>query len=170
MSQATIQLSVSDLIFETLNWSVAKFANLPYPLVSNAANEEIPVSPSTEWAQGGPIITMAGIKLVENHEGREWQAFMLNETGFYEASGPTDLIAAMRCFLKGKVGEFISVPASLPLDPDYSKWSDAELAAYSAELSQAMCGVADVDAFLQSMIAELSSELQRRSNPKRLLQ
>lgn len=58
-------------------------------------------SPSTNWAQGGPIIERAAIpvrQLKERHFPN-WQA------GSQRCFGPTPLIAAMRCYVASKFGD-----------------------------------------------------------------
>lgn len=62
--------------------------------------------PSTNWAQGGPIIERERI-LLEPQIGKEgcgnsWAALSLSGRCEF---GPTPLIAAMRCFVAGKLGD-----------------------------------------------------------------
>ena len=66
-------------------------------------------TPSTNWAQGGPII------------GRECMEFDYDEgpqnylaaNGEHAATGKTHLVAAMRCFVASKLGEHVEVPDAL---------------------------------------------------------
>ena len=66
--------------------------------------------PSTDWAQGGPIIERGYIELhtySENDDGIvTWRAndFM---------DGPTPLIAAMRCYVACTLGDNINIPEEL---------------------------------------------------------
>jgi hypothetical protein len=62
-------------------------------------------TPSTNWAQGGPIIEREGIAVREVLKG-SWVADL--EVGFEE--GPTPLIAAMRCWVASKLGDEVEVP------------------------------------------------------------
>ena len=64
-------------------------------------------SPSTLWAQGGPIIEREGISTILI--GMEWRAY----TAIDRANGPTLLIAAMRCNVASKLGAEIEVPDEL---------------------------------------------------------
>jgi len=64
-------------------------------------------SPSTNWAQGGPIIERAGISVREVLTGF-WCAEV--DAGDYEYEGPTPLIAAMRCYVASKLGDEVEVP------------------------------------------------------------
>lgn len=88
-------------------------------------------SPSTDWAQGGPIIEREGIQLRSiRREGHalngHWLAMKADgNTGsmvqwvkrtdwrnhFFE--GQTPLIAAMRCYVNSKLGEYVEVPDEL---------------------------------------------------------
>lgn len=88
-------------------------------------------TPSTNWAQGGPIIERAGINIAlrygslpPNHVHDIWDAAIKPE--FYSngrpnsgvkkeviCSGPLPLIAAMRCYVASKLGEEIDIPEEL---------------------------------------------------------
>ena len=63
---------------------------------------------STDWAQGGPIIEREGVALYL-YGGNEWSAHM----GGKESTGPTPLVAAMRCYVAGKLGDDVDVPEEL---------------------------------------------------------
>ena len=69
---------------------------------------------STDWSQGGPIIEREWINVVKSHDGTCWQAaserWMLEDDPH---TGPTPLIAAMRCFVVSKLGETVDVPEEL---------------------------------------------------------
>lgn len=58
-------------------------------------------SPSTNWAQGGPII-----ERLNGHHLKIWQ-------GDWGAFGPTPLIAAMRCYVASKLGDEVEIPKEL---------------------------------------------------------
>ena len=64
-------------------------------------------SPSINWSQGGPIIERESINLVKMH-GHEWHA----DCGKV-ATGPTPLIAAMRCYVASKLGDEVEIPEEL---------------------------------------------------------
>ena len=64
-------------------------------------------SPSTDWAQGGPIIEREKIALSYDTGRFGWVA------SFYDGDdvfGGTPLIAAMRCFVASKLGDEVEVP------------------------------------------------------------
>lgn len=63
--------------------------------------------PSTDWAQGGPIVEREGISIIFHEQGH-WTASNLHGTLCME--GPTPLSAAMRCFCANKLGDTAEVP------------------------------------------------------------
>lgn len=75
--------------------------------------------PSTNWAQGGPIIEREGIALRKYGDFAEtrWQAdkWQFRFAGT-KACGSTPLIAAMRCFCMSRLGEEAEVPEELVLN------------------------------------------------------
>jgi len=75
-------------------------------------------SPSTNWAQGGPIIEREQIETICNGiqpEGLQWVAQTQSEKWTYNPleSGPSLLIAAMRCYVASKLGDEIDIPTEL---------------------------------------------------------
>lgn len=64
-------------------------------------------TPSTNWAQGGPIIERTGI---DTYQSGVWVAEI---GGKHTTEGPTPLIAAMRCYVAAKMGDEVDVPAEL---------------------------------------------------------
>lgn len=134
-----MKIKTQDLIGAALDWAVAKASQ---PVYSDTAlvvavrggydgigNFHEPFSPSTNWAQGGPIIEREGICV------RPDLMVGTSETGFdvctrigwiaashynaqicrhrYEAKAPTPLIAAMRCYVASKLGPEVEVPEEL---------------------------------------------------------
>lgn len=67
-----------------------------------------PYEYSTDWAQGGPIIEREGIALYL-YGNSEWNAHV----GGKESTGPTPLIAAMRCYVASKLGDDVEIPEGL---------------------------------------------------------
>ena len=65
-------------------------------------------TPSTNWAQGGPIIEREKIEL--EYGGPEWWACIKADDDF---SGPTPLIAAMRCYVASVLGNEVEIPQEL---------------------------------------------------------
>lgn len=65
-------------------------------------------SPSTIWAQGGPIIEREELSISCEPDGK-WHS----ESPSGWQYGPTALIAAMRCFVASKLGDEVDVPEEL---------------------------------------------------------
>ena len=65
-------------------------------------------TPSTDWAQGGPIIEREEIVIFLEYP-KEWGA----TDGNYSKGGDTPLIAAMRCYVASKLGDDIDLPKEL---------------------------------------------------------
>jgi len=72
-------------------------------------------SPSTNWAQGGPIIEREGINIgtIDALNGPYWEAHMPYGMSDDFGAGPTPLIAAMRCYVDSKLGDEVEVPEEL---------------------------------------------------------
>jgi hypothetical protein len=76
-------------------------------------------SPSTDWAQGGPIIEREGIStrwdsadyIGDMLTNVTWSAAPCDED--YSHTGTTPLIAAMRCYVASKLGDEVEVPDGL---------------------------------------------------------
>lgn len=71
--------------------------------------------PSTDWAQGGPLIERESISIECKHDGL-WIAS--NQYNYFEEKehmhvAETPLIAAMRCYVACKFGYEISIPEGL---------------------------------------------------------
>ena len=84
-------------------------------LVARIEGDELPKSDgkgldySTDWACGGPIIERELISVCSMTT--DWFA-KYSPSGAAQ-DGPTPLIAAMRCYLVGKLGETVEVPKEL---------------------------------------------------------
>lgn len=137
-----MKIKTSELTGAALDWAVAKcrgFDGLDDDLwLIRDGIADMPLhayTPSTDWAQGGPIIERAGItlsmrygSLPPNHVQDVWDALIKPE--FYSGgrpgsgvqkevikSGPTPLTAAMRCYVASQLGEDIDVPEELLCKP-----------------------------------------------------
>lgn len=126
-------MKTSELTGVTLNWAVAKCEDrtiitfLGGGILVNGRTdlgEELDVAqgfnymwhPSTNWAQGGPIIEREKIQLwyctdkwqaEKKHFGRHHAA------GRTLTEGLTPLVAAMRCHVTSKLGDEVEVPKEL---------------------------------------------------------
>jgi hypothetical protein len=112
-----MKIKTNQLTGDALDWAVAKCADLPFPFAYDDYGREYPVSPSTLWAQGGPIIERERIEL-KCWDGT-WVAEVLHEDRKYggvmrsEGQGPTILLAAMRCYAASILGDEVDVPDEL---------------------------------------------------------
>ena len=109
---------VASLEGAALDWAVAKC--LPDDTVRIYFEEEtgeklflddweVPeFSPSTDWAQGGPIIERE--KMTLEWTGEDWMAYIRHDEEYF---GPTPLVAAMRCYVASKLGDQVEVPNEL---------------------------------------------------------
>ncbi|CAB4121124.1 Bacteriophage P22, NinX [uncultured Caudovirales phage] len=70
-------------------------------------------SPSTNWAQGGPIIDREGFAFEFDSESESFIAFYPTKQSSPEGVGDTHLLAALRCYVASKVGDELSVPSEL---------------------------------------------------------
>lgn len=107
-----MKIKTSELQGAALDWAVAKCEghDMEYFQVVDA------YLPSTDWAQGGPIIEREGINIerVNNHGRWEaWTPAPERRSGEAVEQGPTPLIAAMRCFVASKLGDEVEVPDGL---------------------------------------------------------
>jgi len=74
---------------------------------------DVNYTPSTDWAQGGPVIERERISFVSPNEViDEWEAIHPTQMN-NESYGPTPLIAAMRCYVASKLGDEVDVPDEL---------------------------------------------------------
>lgn len=101
-------MKVSELEGAALDWAVANCEEL---VSTNTKNLFEPwyllrdYTPSTDWAQAGPIIEQERIRLDPRGV---WVAG--HDSSNDEYLGPTPLIAAMRCYVASKLGDEIEVP------------------------------------------------------------
>lgn len=70
-------------------------------------------TPSSDWAQGGPIIEREKLDLhwMDNFEA--WAAAKGEGIVAINGYGPTPLIAAMRCYVASELGNEVEVPDEL---------------------------------------------------------
>lgn len=114
-----MKIKTSELTGVSLDWAVAKCGGLIQgDDLDLGFIFEFGFTPSTDWAQGGPIIEREGIQLQPNGlfvKGRivpdSWMATIEGVTAGIE--GPTPLIAAMRCYVASKLGNEVDVPKGL---------------------------------------------------------
>ena len=125
-------MKTSELTGTALDWAVAKCEVLEVwrepdgMYLCDGGEVGFSYRPSTDWAQGGPIIEREEISI---EFGRAefvapWIAYKLglpdedNPQGgrplyVLAADGPTPLVAAMRCYVASKLGDEVSIPEGL---------------------------------------------------------
>lgn len=100
-------MKVSDLAGSQLDFWVAKAEG-----VEATVDTQLKFMPSTNWAQGGPIIDREGIQVAPMPaKGGTWCAVSTgrlpnrasNSNGAW-MEGPTPLIAAMRAYVRARFG------------------------------------------------------------------
>lgn len=111
-------MKTSELIDQALAWAVAvSDGNEPFFWANWEGNEfpetdDGPFRPDLEWSQGGPIIEREKLTVGWEESDQEWLA-----RGMYcdwdTFSGPTPLIAAMRCYVASKLGDEVEIPEKL---------------------------------------------------------
>ena len=120
-------IKTSELQGAALNWAVAKCIYEPDDVVIcdgrvfayDDATKGF--NPSTDWAQGGPIIEREGITVSRTDKKSDegpWVAYRIehlfeDEYEHEYQHGPTPLVAAMRCYVASRLGDEVEVPNEL---------------------------------------------------------
>lgn len=112
--RGAVPMKTSELTGVELDWAVAKCEGIDWYASKGTIYEEhgeisFVFNPSTEWAQGGPIIEREHICLM--YYPTHWSA--LAETGQRHSRGATPLEAAMRCYVVSKLGADVQLPEEL---------------------------------------------------------
>lgn len=133
------EIKVSELSGTALDWAVAKCEG--HSLYSDGINwgfekdgksfvissgwaENMTFMPSSNWAQGGPIVEREGITISSFYAQVnaptpdfalcEWAAWIpRGHECIALQRGESPLIAAMRCYVTSKLGEIVNVPSEL---------------------------------------------------------
>lgn len=114
-------MKTSELTGVALDWAVSKAEgdeltckSIQYP---EYAKHYPKVSPSTNWAQGGPIIEREGMGIWMyqwNEQGEpELGWYAEDKDGDHVRTGATPLEAAMRCYVTSKLGDDVQIPEEL---------------------------------------------------------
>lgn len=128
-----MKIKTSELTGAALDWAVAKCEGHkpvftrhwvtpshpedPRRVCVPAPSWVQPFEPSTNWAQGGPIIEREKIYLNclrtgDHYRTEVWEAWPYASTKLVQ-QGVTPLIAAMRCYVASKLGDEVDVPKEL---------------------------------------------------------
>jgi len=105
-------MKTSELTGGALDWAVAKCEGVTdWDSVDLVFRDDdfCWYEPSTNWAQGGPIIERKNIGLWS--EGYDWEAKIQTGAGqWLQEWHEFPLIAAMRCYVASKLGDEIEIP------------------------------------------------------------
>ena len=115
-----MKIKTSELTGAALDWAVAKCAGVDPETLNTKTGVVYSLrygvyTPSTNWAQGGPIIEREGVTLTQYDDYPNWSA-TLYATDYNEhthVTAPTPLIAAMRCYVASKLGDDVNIPEEL---------------------------------------------------------
>jgi Protein of unknown function (DUF2591) len=124
-------MKTAELAGAALDWAVARcekdaghlnyiehdpylgLIEMPYP----DSDVSVRLRYSINWSQGGPIIERDLCELVKCKSGSNvwWESHSGIEgtKGHAVATGPTPLIAAMRCYVASKLGDEVEIPEEL---------------------------------------------------------
>ena len=110
-----MKIKTSELTGAALDWAVAKCEGFDPETLNTKTGVVYSLrygvyTPSTDWAQGGPIIEREKIEIFIRDE--EWFAYSSRSTP-EDFHGPTPLIAAMRCYVASKLGDEVEIPEEL---------------------------------------------------------
>lgn len=104
-----MKIKTSELTGAALDWAVAKSEGYTGTALESRTGEWY--TPSTDWAQGGPIIEREKITLQPVVRPDGWVARTQKCDSVWEGQYP--LIAAMRCYVASKLGDEVDVPEEL---------------------------------------------------------
>jgi len=102
-------MKTSELEGAALDWAVAKCEYFP---VRHGVDDNCPEY-STDWSRGGPIIEREFICVSALMHPSTAPWFAISDSTGCKYSGPTPLIAAMRCYVAMKLGDEVEVPEEL---------------------------------------------------------
>jgi hypothetical protein len=122
-----MKIKTSELTEAALDWAVAKCEGLMLGKIAVHGVQHGFYSPSTKREQGGPIIEREDISFRKYHNEKSkahgrYYARLCRESGTMvcwakttgcQQTGPTPLIAAMRCYVASKLGNEVDVPEEL---------------------------------------------------------
>lgn len=76
--------------------------------------EEDSYAPSRRWSEGGAVVEYEHINIEYRAPFGWWAAWVRGGTeDEYGCTGPTPLVAAMRCFVASRLGDEVDVPDEL---------------------------------------------------------
>ena len=106
-------MKTAELTGAALDWAVAKCDGvINGDALDTGFILEGGYVPSTDWAQGGPIIEREVI-CTDRIAPDKWCASVRSVKNSPWLYGPTPLIAAMRCYVASKLGDTVEIPEGL---------------------------------------------------------
>ena len=110
-------MKTNELIGAALDWAVAQCEGFDWYIAEGVVYEErgevsATFEPSVRWAHAGPIIEREMISL-NAHEPDDVEWVAREYWGDDGMTGPTPLIAAMRCYVMNNMGTVVDVPEEL---------------------------------------------------------
>lgn len=114
-----VEVKTAELTGAALNWAVMKIAfdgqDVKKWVLDNHAAGDPCGSPSTDWAQGGPLRDKYKVDITEGDYAVS--ASILTEScECVDASGPTALVALCRAIVASKLGDVVQVPEELAME------------------------------------------------------
>jgi Protein of unknown function (DUF2591) len=103
-----MKIKTNELTGAALDWAVAKCEGFLCDYNYSGALALY----STDWSQGGPIIERERL-LTRPQPGNGWESWGHGKDDPWFSTGPTPLIAAMRCYVASKLGDKVDVPEEL---------------------------------------------------------
>lgn len=119
-----MKIKTQDLTGAALDWAVAKCEGVDQYLLETAFMSNWDRGRwnfAGDWAQGGPIIERKRIGIdgmgIDNAKAGEVEAFKWTDDEHeplpLTATGPTPLIACMRCYVASQLGDEVDIPDEL---------------------------------------------------------
>jgi len=100
---------------QVLNYLVAKCEGVEFTYENFPQHELLMCQYINDWALGGPIIEREKIGIVpdDTNDANIWIGSVYEPEWRFNRTGPTPLIAAMRCYVASKLGDEAEVPDEL---------------------------------------------------------
>ena len=109
-----MKIKTAEATDEALDWLVTKCEGYDHEVTSS---EWGMWGWATDWAQGGPLVEREGMGMWMyqwNEEGEpEVGWYAEDKDGNHVRTGPTPLIAAMRCYVASILGDEVEIPKEL---------------------------------------------------------
>lgn len=113
LTGAALDWAVAKARTSTGTWTIIEDPVYNKVLMGEALGK--PYSPSTNWDEGGPIIEREKIA-IECERDVLWAAVWWDgksHSSVIHRTGPTPLIAAMRCYVASELGAEVDIPDTL---------------------------------------------------------